>query len=185
MDTDSRHEPIAQPTTSDLISVMGVLRIPGDPAYLLKDHVDARGRAELLAHISAWTVACLRQAETDAGLSVDDSAELHWRADLAVASDAHRPSDLNHLLSLQTDRLAWVHHAIAQARAKRSDYVLEAATTSVGAIIQLLMARYDDHENGAPVELADPTLTDSLLALGEAADRLLQELRRRRPRSSH
>jgi hypothetical protein len=187
MDTDSSHAPIARPTTSDLTSVMGVLRIPGDPAYLLRDHVDDRGRAELLAHISAWIVACLRQAETDADLSVDDSADLHWRADLAVASRARRLSELNRLLlSLQTDRLTWVHHAITQVHATRSDYVLEVASTSVGAITQLLMAWHDDdHENGAPIDLADPVLTDSLRALGEAADRLLRELRRCRPRSSN
>jgi hypothetical protein len=186
MDTESSHASIARPTTSDLTSVMGVLRIPGDPAYLWRDHVDDRGRAELLAHISAWIVACLRQAETDADLSVDDAADLHWRADLAVASHARPPSQLNRLLSLQTDRLAWVHHAIAQAHATRSDYVLEIASTSVGAITQLLMAWHDDdHENGTPIDLADPVLTDSLRALGEAADRLLRELRRCRPRSSN
>jgi hypothetical protein len=164
----------ARPTTSDLKSVMGVLRMPGDPAYLLKDHADARGRAELLAHIAAWVGACLTRAEAHAGLSVDDRADLHWRADATVASRTRRPSDPDRVLGLQIDRLTWVHHTITRARPERPDHALEVASTTVAAVIQLLMALDDDHE-------PDPVLTDCLVALGEAADRVLRGLRQHRP----
>lgn len=183
MGTDSGSAETARPTTSDLTSMMGLLRMPGDPVYLLRDHADARGRAELLAHVSAWVAACLRQAEKHAGLSVDDSADLHWRADSAVASGIRRPPEPDRVLGLQIDRLTWVHHTITQARAKRPDYALEVASTTVAAVIQLLMAVDDDHEHGAASHPVDPVLTDCLVALGEAADRALRGLRQCRPAS--
>ena len=39
------------PSTDDLLRVMTILGIPGDPLYIMKDHTDDRRRAELLAHI--------------------------------------------------------------------------------------------------------------------------------------
>jgi hypothetical protein len=183
METDSSGAGVGQPTTSDLTNVMSLLRMPADPAYLLQDHPDARGRAELLAHISAWIVACLRQAETHAGLSVDDTVDLHWRADLAVGPLSHQSSGLHHLLDLQIDRLKWVHQAITKARPRRSDVAIETVSVTVGAIGQLLMTWLENDRRNGGLDPADSMLTDSLVALGEAADRLLRVLRQHRLRS--
>jgi hypothetical protein len=183
MESDSSRAGISRPTTSDLTNVMSLLRMPADPAYLLRDHPDALGRAQLLAHISAWSVACLRQAETHAGLSADDSADLHWRADLAAGPLSHQPSELNRLLDLHTDRLEWVHQTITRTRPRRSDVALETVSTTLGAIGQLLTAWHDDDRQNGRADSADWMLTDSLVALGEAADRLLRMLRQHRPSS--
>jgi hypothetical protein len=176
------------PSTFDLEQAMGILGIPSDPVYIMKDHPDARRRAELLARIAAWVVVYLRHAERLADLSVDDCADLHWEADLDVAGPSRQSVDAPRLLNLQIARLAWVHHAIARARERRSHSVVDTASTAVGAVIQLVEAWRDglpdDHTLADPSvgrhpDWIDPMLTDGLLMFSDAADRLALALRSR------
>jgi hypothetical protein len=181
------------PSTLDLEQAMGLLGIPGDPVYIMKDHPDARRRAELLARIAAWVVVYLRHAERLADLGIDDCADLHWEADLDVAGPSRQSMDAARLLNLQIARLAWVHHSIARARGRHSDLVADTASTAIGAVTQLLEAWRDglpdEHTLGEPSvgrdhDQVDPMLTDGLLMFSDAADRLALALRSR-PRRRH
>ena len=93
------------PTTADLERVMGILGIPGDPVYIMKDHSDARRRAELLAHLAAGIVDYLGPAEALAELDLEDRADLHWDADCDIAAPSRRSLDGVRLLDLQLARL--------------------------------------------------------------------------------
>jgi hypothetical protein len=136
-------------STADLVRAMELLGVPGDPKYLMRDHDDDRRRAELLAHLASWTAR--RAAEAERSLSVDESADLHRRADRNTGR------------SLDVARLAWVHHTTDD----------DAARTALGALVELLELR--------PAVAGDPVLADSLVALREAADRLAVGVRQYRP----
>jgi hypothetical protein len=154
------------PRTADLVRVMALLGLPGDPRYIVKDHTVARGRAELLAHIAAGVVNLLGPAETSAGLAVDDRADLHWAADRDV--NGERPLDL------QLARLAWVQQVIARGRGPRPDLVSDTVATALGTLIQLIEAWRDGR-----MALPDPELDDALLMVRDAADHLGGVLRSR------
>jgi hypothetical protein len=147
------------PTTGDLLRVMTILGIPGDPLYIMKDHTDEHRRAALMARIAAALVDLLEVTETDAGLCVDDRADLHWQADCDAAG-AGRTTEL------QTARLAWAQHSVGRARGVRSDPVADTVATTLGVLIQLLTRR-GDHI----------TLPDALVGLRAAADHLGTVLR--------
>jgi hypothetical protein len=180
------------PTTADLERVMGMLGIPGDPVYLMKDHSEARRRADLLAHIAAGIVDYLARAEALAEMDVDDRADLHWDADYDVAAASPRSLDGVRLLDLQLARLTWVHHAIMRGCGSRPHQVADTVTTTMGAIIQLVQAWRDsphsqpgeDTRRGRQTEQLDPMLADALLMVRDAAHHLAGVLRsrdRRRP----
>jgi len=165
-------------STADLERVMGILGIPGDPVLIMKDHSDARRRAELLAHIAAGIVDLLGPAEIRAEMDVEDRADLHWDADCDVAAPV-RPSLRDaRLLDLQITRLTWVHHAIVRGRGRRPDPVADTAAASVGAIVQLLLAWRNAPADG-PARL-DPMVADALLMARDAADHLTEVLRTQR-----
>jgi hypothetical protein len=180
------------PTTADLERVVGMLGIPGDPVYLMRDHSEARRRADLLAHIAAGIVDCLARAEALAEMDVDDRADLHWDADYDVAAASPRSLDGVRLLDLQLARLTWVHHAIMRGRRSRPHQVADTVTTTIGAIIQLVQAWRDSPHShpgehtrrGRQTEQLDPMLADALLMVRDAAHHLAGVLRgwdRRRP----
>ncbi|UWP78608.1 hypothetical protein [Dactylosporangium fulvum] len=148
------------PGTDDLLRVMTILGIPGDPLLIMQDHADDRRRAALLAHIAAGVVAQLGALESLAGLDVDDRADLHRRADRETAGRG-RPTT-----ALQLARLAWVQQAVARDRGVRPDPVSDTVSTTLGALMQLL-----EHPG------TDPMRTDALLALRDAADHLATTLR--------
>jgi len=147
------------PTSEQLAGIAAVLGVVDDPVYLTKDHYETRQRAELLAHIAAGIVAQLTRAE--AGMDVDDRADLHWNADRA----AGHPS-----IDLQITRLAWAHHAITRTRGPRQHPVADTVTTTLGTLVQVL-ENWTDHP--------DPMLADALLMLRGAADHLAGVLRTR------
>jgi hypothetical protein len=149
------------PTAEQLARIAAELGVADDPVYLTKDHSEARQRADLLAHIAAGIVAQLTRAE--AGMAVDECADLHWDADRAVAA-GRSPLDL------QITRLAWVHHAITRTRGPRQHPVADTVTTTLGTLVQLL-------ENWT--DQPDPMLTDALLMLRGAADHVARVLRTR------
>jgi hypothetical protein len=162
------------PDPARLAQAMELLGVPGDPAYLMKDHPEAVRRAELLAHLSAWLVNQLRQAEALADLGVDDAADLHWRADLDVAGPSRQSMDTRRLLNLQLARLAWVHHSVSRSRGNTApDSVAGTVCTVLAAVIGVLEASRDGNLGSS----TEPTYTDSLLALTLAADRVVRELR--------
>jgi hypothetical protein len=163
------------PEPERVAQAMELLGIPGDPAYVMKDHPEAVCRAELLAHLSAWLVNQLRQAEVLADLSVDDAADLHWRADLDVAGPSRRSMDVRRLLNLQLARLGWVHHTVSRSRGAAPDPIADTVSTSLAAVIGILEASRDA---GSAVP---PTYADSLLAMTLAADRVVRELLAIRP----
>jgi hypothetical protein len=147
------------PSTEDLLRVMTVLGLRGDPLCIMKDHTDERRRAELLAHIAAALVDRLAALETLAGLDVDDRADLHWQADLdAVGAGRTRQQ--------QAARLAWVHHCVARERGNDPDPVAETVAATVGALIALLTGR-----GGGPM------VSDALAGLSGAAVHLATVLR--------
>jgi hypothetical protein len=160
------------PDPQRLAQAMELLGIPGDPVYVMKDHPEAVRRAELLAHLSAWLVNQLRQAEALADLTVDDAADLHWRADLDVAGPSPRSMDERRLLNLQLARLAWVYQTLSRSRGPAPDRATETASTVLAAVIGILEAARDGVGPTAPA-----TYADSLLALTLAADRVVRELR--------
>jgi len=167
------------PSTIDLERAMATLGVPDDPAYLAKDHPDARRRAELLAHLAAWAENLLHQAESQADLSVDDRADVHWAADLDAAAPRRRPPDTARLLNPQLDRLAWVQHAVVRARGPQAHGVADIISTVLGALIKLITTwqdAIDGEPPGEPTEQVDPMLTDGLLMLREAADQLVRVL---------
>jgi hypothetical protein len=159
------------PDTADLARVMALLGLPGDPLFIVKDHGAARGRAELLAHIAAGITALAARAEADAGLDVDDRADLHAAADRGVADrgGAEAPP-----LDLQLARLAWVQHVVARGRGPRPDLVPDTVATTLGTLIQLVEA-WRDGRTRRP----DPMLADALLMVRDAADHLAGVLRSR------
>jgi hypothetical protein len=177
-------EPDSLPSIPDLETMMGLLGL-GDPLFIMKDHPDARRRAELLARIAAATVDRLAAAETLADLDVDDRANLHWEADREVATPPRRPLDQVRLLDLQLARLAWVHHAIARSRGPRSHQPADTVATVIGAVIQLVEAWRDSYHgdidegimSAGPAEQPDAMLTDALVMVQVAADRLAGVLR--------
>ena len=69
------------PSTEDLLRVMAILGVPGDPLTIMKDHAEERRRAELLAYVAAAVTEQVGAAETGAGLGVDDKVDLHWQAE--------------------------------------------------------------------------------------------------------
>ena len=154
--------------TADLELAMDLLGVEGDPMLIMRDHPDARKRAELLAHIAAGVVGRLADAEATAELDVEDRIELHCRADAGTSADP---------LELQLARLAWVHHAVARCRGSHANPVADTVTTSVGAIVQLVEAWrvYGDPEQ------PDPMLADALLLMAGAANHLAGVLRWYRP----
>jgi hypothetical protein len=154
------------PGTADLARAMALLGLPDDPLYVMKDHAEARGRAELLARIAAGVIDLLGGAEASAGLAVDDRADLHCAADREVAGP--------HPLDLQLTRLAWVQHVIARDRGPRPDLVGDTVATTLGTLIQLMEAWRDGRADGS-----DPVLTDALLMVRDAADHLGEVLRSR------
>jgi hypothetical protein len=158
------------PEPERVAQAMELLGVPGDPIYLMKDHPEAVCRAELLAHLSAWLVNQLRQAEALADLSVDEAADLHWSADLDVAGPSPRSMDVRRLLSLQLARLSWVHHTVSRSRGPASDRTADTVSTSLAAVIGILEASRDG-DAALP-----PTYADSLLAMTLAADRVVREL---------
>ncbi|WP_344620432.1 hypothetical protein [Dactylosporangium salmoneum] len=147
------------PSTDDLLRVMTILGVAGDPLYIMKDHADDRRRAELLAHITAALVDRLETLETRAGLDVDDRADLHLRAD----RDAAGPDAAGRL---QAARLAWVQQSVARRRGRRPDPVADTVATTIGVLIELLAAS----ESG-------PMLADAVAGLCAAADHLGTVLR--------
>ncbi|WP_432824853.1 hypothetical protein [Dactylosporangium sp. CA-092794] len=155
------------PSTEDLLRVMTILGIPGDPLYIMKDHADDRRRAELLAHIAAALVDRLEALETLAGLDVEDRADLHWQADRDAAGAG--PTD-----RLQAARLAWVQQSVTRQRGRRPDPVDDAVATTLGVLIQLLAVRGRDHGTG------DAVVADAVGALCGAADHLGTVLRAER-----
>jgi hypothetical protein len=176
------------PTTADLERVMGILGVPGDPVAIMKDHPDARRRAELLARVAAGIVHHLRLAEALADLDVDDRADMHWDADCAVAAPSRRPLDGVRLLDLQLARLAWVHHALVRGRGPRPHPVADTVATTIGAVTQLVEAWRDsghgrlgeDPRPGRHTEQLDPRLADALLMVRDAAGHLAAVLRANR-----
>jgi hypothetical protein len=183
-------EPDSLPTVPDLEAVMALLGLT-DPVYVMKDHPDARRRAELLARIAAAAVDYLATAETLAGLDVDDRADLHWAADREVATAQRRSLDRVRLLDLQLARLAWVHHAVVRSRGPRAHQLTDSIATAVGAIIQLVeawrdgtQARPGGHDpRDRPADHPDALLADALLLIRSAADQLSAALRAR-PRTT-
>ncbi|MEV6932635.1 hypothetical protein AB0M46_50225 [Dactylosporangium sp. NPDC051485] len=147
------------PSTDDLLRVMTILGIPGDPLYIMRDHADERRRAELLAHITAALVDRLETLETRAGLDVEDRADLHVRAD----RDAVGPHAAGRL---QTARLAWVQQSVARRRGRHPDPVADTVATTIGVLIELLATS----ESG-------PMLADAVAGLCGAADHLGTVLR--------
>ena len=154
----------AIPDTADLARVMALLGLPGDPLFIVKDHSVARGRAELLARIAAGVTGLTARAEADAGLDVEDRADLHSAAD---RDDSGAPT-----LDLQLSRLAWVQHVVARGRGPRPDLVPDTVATTLGTLVQLVEAWRDGRT--AP---ADPMLADALLMVRDAADHLAGVLR--------
>jgi hypothetical protein len=177
------------PTTADLERIMGILGIPGDPVYIMKDHAEARRRAELLARVSAGIVDCLGRAEALANMDLEDRADLHWDADRNIAARSRRSLDHVRLLDLQLARLAWVHHAIVRGRGPRPYPVADTVATALGAVIQLVEAwragRLGEHARagGQPEDL-EPMLADALLTFRGAAGHLARVLRAGPPRRS-
>jgi hypothetical protein len=177
-------EPDPLPTVPDLEAVMEILGL-ADPVFIMKDHSDARRRAELLARIAAATVDRLAAAERLADLDVDDRADLHWDADREVATPPRQSLDRVRLLDLQLARLAWVHHAVARSRGPQSHQLADTVATVIGAVIQLIEAwrdRYhgeigEDITRAGPVEPPDAMLADALVMVQAAADRLAGVLR--------
>jgi hypothetical protein len=176
------------PTIADLERIMGMLGIPGDPVYIMKDHTDARRRAELLAHLAAGIVDCLGPAEALADLDLEDRADLHWDADCDIAAPSRRSLDGVRLLDLQLARLTWVHHAIVRGRGPRPYEVADTVATAVGAIIQLVEAWRDswpglgEHtRTGRQTEHLEPILADALFMVRAAADHLARVLRTQPP----
>ncbi|MEV8515304.1 hypothetical protein [Dactylosporangium sp. NPDC051484] len=147
------------PSTDDLLRVMTILGIPGDPLYIMKDHADERRRAELLAHITAALVDRLEALESLAGLDVDDRADLHWQADRDAAGAGG-------MLRQQTARLAWVQQSVARQRGRRPDPAADAVATTLGVLIELLASRD-----------RDPMVADAVAGLCSAADHLGTVLR--------
>jgi hypothetical protein len=177
-------KPDPLPTVPDLEAVMAILGL-ADPVFIMKDHSEARRRAELLARIAAATVDYLAAAESLADLDVDDRADLHWDADREVATSLRRQLDRVRLLDLQLARLAWVHHAVARSRGPRSHQLADTVATVIGAVIQLVEAWRDscqrqlgeDIPPGWPAEHPDAMLADALVMVKLAADRLAGVLR--------
>jgi hypothetical protein len=149
------------PTIEDLLRVMAILGVPGDPLTIMKDHSEERRRAELLAYVAAAVTDQVGAAEAAAGLGVDDKVDLHWQADRAVAGPD--------LLALEQARLAWVHHALVRTRGPRQDREIDTAIAALGAIIQLL--------GTLSVGRPDPILVDALEAFRADALRLTTALR--------
>ncbi|MFG2041029.1 hypothetical protein [Dactylosporangium sp. NPDC048998] len=147
------------PSTDDLLRVMTILGIPGDPLRIMKDHADERRRAELLAHITAALVDRLETLETLAGLDVEDRADLHWQADRDAAGAGR-------VVRLQTARLAWVQQSVARQRGRRPDPSADAVATTLGVLIELLASR----DSG-------PMVSDAVAGLCSAADHLGTVLR--------
>ena len=160
-----------EPSIGDLERVMALLGVPGDPVFILKDHDDARRRAELLARIAATVVDQLGVAEAAAGLDLDDRADLHRDADHDAAPARQ--------LDLQLARLTWVQHAMIRRRGRHPDPVPDTVATALGALVQLVEAwrRVDP----APPDL-QPLLADALLMVRDAADHLGEVLRSQRLR---
>jgi hypothetical protein len=155
------------PPTEDLLRVMTILGVPGDPLTIMKDHTEERRRAELLAYVAAAVTEQCGNAELAAGLGVDDKVDLHWQADRAVARDD--------LLALERTRLAWVHHALVRMRGPHQDREVDTAVAALGAIIQLLETM--------PAGRPEPILADALEAFRADAIRLTTALRfPRRPK---
>jgi hypothetical protein len=177
------------PTTADLEVVMGILGIAGDPVYIMKDHSDARRRAELLARLAAGIVDLLGPAEALADLDLEDRAELHWDADCDIAAPSRRALDGVRLLDLQLARLGWVHHAIVRVRGPRPYQVADTVAAAVGAIIQLVETwrdRWPGHlgehiRTGRQTEYLEPMLADALFMVHGAADHLARVLRSQLP----
>jgi hypothetical protein len=181
-------EPDSLPTVPDLETMMGILGL-GDPVFIMKDHSDARRRADLLARIAAATISHLAAAETLADLDVDDRADLHWEADRDIAALPGRSPDGVRLLDLQLARLAWVHHSVARSREPRSHHLADTVATVLGAIIQLVEAwrrqLSEDAPPGRAAEQLDPMLADALVMVQVSADRLAGVLRAQpRPRTA-
>jgi hypothetical protein len=181
-------EPDSLPTVPDLETMMEILGL-GDPVFIMKDHSDARRRADLLARIAAATIGHLAAAETLADLDVDDRADLHWEADRDIAALPGRSPDGVRLLDLQLARLAWVHHSVARSREPRSHHLADTVATVLGAIIQLVEAWRrqlgGDAPPGRAAEQLDPMLADALVMVQVAADRLAGVLRAQpRPRTA-
>jgi hypothetical protein len=149
------------PSTEDLLRVMTILGVPGDPLTIMKDHTEERRRAELLAYVAAAVTEQCGAAESEAGLGVDDKVDLHWQADRAVARDD--------LLALERTRLAWVHHALVRTRGPHQDCEVDTAIAALGAIIQLLETM--------PAGRPEPILADALEAFRADALRLTTALR--------
>jgi hypothetical protein len=170
----SAAEPL--PTTADLERVMGILGIPGDPVYIMKDHPDARRRADLLAHVAAGTIARLGPAETGADLDVDERVDLHWEADRDIAATWPGSLRAARLLDLQIARLSWVQHAVLRERGRRPDPVADTVVTTVGAIAQLLESRRDTRPTRWGTH-PDPMLADALVMVRDAAAHLAGVLR--------
>ncbi|HEY6592821.1 MAG TPA: hypothetical protein VI011_01745 [Asanoa sp.] len=147
----------------------------------MKDHSDARRRADMLARIAAATIGHLATAETLADLDVDDRADLHWEADRDIAALPGRSPAGVRLLDLQLARLTWVHHAVARSREPRSHHLADTVATVLGAIIQLVEVWRrqlgEDAPPGRPAEQLDPMLADALVMVQAAADRLAGVLR--------
>lgn len=154
------------PDAADLARVMALLGLSGDPLFIAKDHDAARARAELLAHIAAAVTGLAARAEAEAGLDVDDRADLHAAADRARAG--------NPALDLQLARLVWAQHVVARGRGPRPELVADTVATTLGTLIQLVEAWRDDR-TGRP----DPMVTDALLMVRDAADHLASVLRSR------
>jgi hypothetical protein len=147
------------PSTEDLLRVIAILGVAGDPRYIMKDHTDERRRAELLAHIAAALVDRLEALETLAGLDVDDRADLHWQAD----RDAAGPGGVDRL---QAARLAWVQQVVTRRRGRRPDPVADAVATTLGVLIQLLGMPHPGAPPGGPMAV------DAVRGLCAAADHL-------------
>jgi hypothetical protein len=139
-----------------------LLDVPADPAYVVKDHDEARRRAELLARLAAWTTCELRQAERLAGLGIDDCADLHCDADREIDAD---------LFDAQVARLAWVQHAMIRARGTHTDDLTDTIATTLSALVRLVEARRDGREPQRDVIVAD-----AMLLLRGAADHLARVL---------
>jgi hypothetical protein len=154
------------PSTEDLLRVMTILGVPGDPLSIMKDHTEERCRADLLAYVAAAVTEQAGAAEAIAGLDVDDRVDLHWAADRAVAGDA--------LLALQLARLGWVHQVLVRTRGPHQDAEVDTVICAMSAIIQLLASR--------PAGRRDPILTDAIETFRVDANRLTTAVRfARRP----
>ena len=147
-------------TTADLARAMALLGVEDEPLYLLRDHDELRGRAELYARVAAAAVDGCRRAEALAGLAVDDAADMHRAADEAAVGAAG-------LAALQRARIAWAQHTVERGRGPRPDPLVEAVTTTLGTVARLF-------EQTPP---PDARLTDALLRLRDAADYLGSILR--------